>query len=111
MNGDDDEVQVEPQQTQVDGSETSKSQWTAHHSDRAGDIDVSPQQHLLLWVEDQSGTWWKHCSSPGYPEYKFRSHFQMGWETFDMICDVLGSASRHTRAPACRCVCLAPRHR
>lgn len=92
MNGDDDEVQVEPQQTQVDGSETSKSQWTTHHSDRAGDIDVSPQQHLLLWVEDQSGTWWKHCSSPGYPEYKFRSHFQMGWETFDMICDVLGSA-------------------
>ncbi|XP_047053644.1 protein ALP1-like [Lolium rigidum] len=93
VNGDNDEVKVEPQQAQADGSETSRLfKWTVHHNAGAGDMDVSPQQQRRMWVKDRSGTWWKHCSSPDYPEDKFRSHFRMGWDTFDMICDALGSA-------------------
>jgi hypothetical protein len=94
MNGDDDEVKVETQQAQqaqVDGSETSALfKRTVRHSAGAGDMYISPQQQQRLWVKDRSGMWWKHCSSPGCPEDKFRSHFRMGWETFDMICDALG---------------------
>jgi len=45
-----------------------------------------------LWVKDRSRAWWDKCSSPDYPEEDFRRAFRMGRETFDMICDALGSA-------------------
>ncbi|CAL4975628.1 unnamed protein product [Urochloa decumbens] len=45
-----------------------------------------------LWVKDRSRDWWDKCSSPDYPEEDFRRAFRMGRETFDMICDALGSA-------------------
>nr|XP_020167344.1 protein ANTAGONIST OF LIKE HETEROCHROMATIN PROTEIN 1-like [Aegilops tauschii subsp. strangulata] len=91
MNGDEDEA--ESQLTQVDGSRTSgSSKQTVRQCTGAGGIDISPHQQQKLWPKDRSGMWWKQCSSPGYPEAKFCSHFRMGWDTFDMICDALGSA-------------------
>jgi hypothetical protein len=45
-----------------------------------------------LWVKDRSRDWWDKCSSPDYPEEDFRRAFRMGRETFDMICEALGSA-------------------
>ncbi|CAL4949077.1 unnamed protein product [Urochloa decumbens] len=45
-----------------------------------------------LWVKDRSRDWWDKCSSPDYPEEDFRRAFRMGHETFDMICEALGSA-------------------
>lgn len=90
-NGDEDEA--ESQLTQVDGSGTSRpSKQTVRQCAGAGGIDISPYQQPKLWTKDRSGMWWKQCSSPDYPEAKFRSHFRMGWDTFDMICDALSSA-------------------
>ena len=45
-----------------------------------------------LWVKDRSRAWWDRCSSADYPEEEFRRAFRMGRETFDMICDALGSS-------------------
>uniref|UniRef100_A0A0D9YAZ5 DDE Tnp4 domain-containing protein n=1 Tax=Oryza glumipatula TaxID=40148 RepID=A0A0D9YAZ5_9ORYZ len=45
-----------------------------------------------LWVKDRSRAWWDKCNSPDYPEEEFRRAFRMGRETFDMICEALGSA-------------------
>ncbi|XP_062213800.1 protein ALP1-like [Phragmites australis] len=45
-----------------------------------------------LWVKDRSRAWWDKCNSADYPEQEFRRAFRMGRETFDMICDALGSA-------------------
>ncbi|KAF0916321.1 hypothetical protein E2562_005923 [Oryza meyeriana var. granulata] len=45
-----------------------------------------------LWVKDRSRAWWDRCNSPDYPEEEFRRAFRMGRETFDMICEALGSA-------------------
>lgn len=45
-----------------------------------------------LWVKDRSQAWWDQCNSPDFPEAEFRRAFRMGRETFDMICEALGSA-------------------
>jgi hypothetical protein len=45
-----------------------------------------------LWVKDRSRAWWDRCNSADYPEEEFRRAFRMGRETFDMICDALGSS-------------------
>ena len=45
-----------------------------------------------LWVKDRSQAWWDRCNSADFPEAEFRRAFRMGRETFDMICEALGSA-------------------
>lgn len=48
--------------------------------------------HRRLWVKDRSRAWWDRCNHPDFPEAEFRRAFRMGRETFEMICDELGSA-------------------
>lgn len=50
------------------------------------------QHQRRLWVKDRSQAWWDTCNSPDFPEQEFRRAFRMGRETFDMICEALGSA-------------------
>ncbi|KAK8958341.1 hypothetical protein KSP40_PGU000964 [Platanthera guangdongensis] len=50
------------------------------------------QQQRRLWVKDRSRAWWERCCHPDFPEADFRSAFRMGRDTFDMICEALGSA-------------------
>ena len=45
-----------------------------------------------LWVKDRSRAWWDWCNSADFPEADFWRAFRMGRETFDVICEALGSA-------------------
>ncbi|XP_010232614.2 protein ANTAGONIST OF LIKE HETEROCHROMATIN PROTEIN 1-like [Brachypodium distachyon] len=90
--GDENEAKLEPEPTEVDRRGTGGlSKRHARHNTGAGNDDASPQQQGRLWAKDRSGTWWMQCNNPDYLEAKFRSHFRMGQDTFDMICRELGS--------------------
>ncbi|XP_003567313.1 protein ALP1-like [Brachypodium distachyon] len=100
-NGDEDEVMMEPQPTREDGGETGMfSKQHTSHNVRVEGIDASLRQQRQVWRNDQPVTWWKQCISPDYPDTKFRSHFRMCRETFDMICDELGSAIAKEDTPS-----------
>uniref|UniRef100_A0ACD5VW84 Uncharacterized protein n=1 Tax=Avena sativa TaxID=4498 RepID=A0ACD5VW84_AVESA len=53
---------------------------------------VQGHHQRRLWVKDRSQAWWDRCNSPDFPDAEFRHAFRMGRETFEMICEALGSA-------------------
>lgn len=72
-----------------DGVRTKRAKVVA--SAAADEPGAATTHHRRLWVKDRSRAWWDMCNHPDFPEEEFRRAFRMGRETFDMICDELGS--------------------
>ncbi|CAD6238155.1 unnamed protein product [Miscanthus lutarioriparius] len=76
----------------VAGEEAAASSASGSPSRAAGQGQGQGRHQRRLWVKDRSHAWWDQCNSADYPEEEFRRAFRMGRETFDMICDALGSS-------------------
>ncbi|CAD6231123.1 unnamed protein product [Miscanthus lutarioriparius] len=76
----------------VAGEEAAASSASGSPSRAAGQGQGQGHHQRRLWVKDRSRAWWDRCNSADYPEEEFRRAFRMGRETFDMICDALGSS-------------------
>ncbi|GJX70419.1 ALP1-like protein [Tanacetum coccineum] len=55
-----------------------------------GNNNDGPQRRL--WVKNRSHDWWDKYNSADLPEDEFRKAFQMGKDTFELICNELTAA-------------------
>lgn len=53
-------------------------------------VNDGPQRRL--WVKNRSQDWWDKYNSADLPEDEFRKAFQMGKDTFELICNELTAA-------------------